>query len=259
MKLPVERTKEHDELVDAHEQPLVEHLIELRTRLLRIVLAVLIIFVPLFYYANNLYQFIAAPLMKAMPVGSQMIATEVASPFTTPFKLAMFASLILAVPYILHQIWGFLAPGLYSREKRFGGPLLFTSVLLFYLGGAFAYFVVFPFIFVWFISAAPAGVAVMTDINRYLDFVLGMFVAFGATFEIPVAVFLLVRTGITTTASLAEKRPYIIVGCFVIGAVFTPPDVVSQLMMAVPMWLLYELGLLTCRLVIKPEKVTASI
>ena len=259
MKLPVERTKEHDELVDAHEQPLVEHLIELRTRLLRIVLAVLIIFVPLFYYANNLYQFIAAPLMKAMPVGSQMIATEVASPFTTPFKLAMFASLILAVPYILHQIWGFLAPGLYSREKRFGGPLLFTSVLLFYLGGAFAYFVVFPFIFVWFISAAPAGVAVMTDINRYLDFVLGMFVAFGATFEIPVAVFLLVRTGITTTASLAEKRPYIIVGCFVIGAVFTPPDVVSQLMMAVPMWLLYELGLLTCRLVIKPEKVAARI
>lgn len=242
----------HDARVDAHEQPLVEHLVELRARLLRIVLAVLLAFVPLFYFANDLYQFVAAPLMAALPKGSQMIATEVASPFVTPFKLAIYASLFLTIPYSLHQIWAFIAPGLYSKEKRFGAPLLASSVLLFYAGGAFAYYVVFPFIFVWFVGTAPDGVTVMTDINHYLDFALGMFFAFGATFEIPVAVFLLVRTGITSAKALAEKRPFVIVGCFVLGAIFTPPDVVSQLMMAVPMWLLFELGLVVCRLTIRP-------
>lgn len=243
-----ERDRLHDQQVDTHEQPLLEHLIELRARLLRIVLGVFVAFIPLYFYAKQIYHFVAAPMLAALPKGSTMIATEVASTFLTPFKLSMWAAVFVAIPYILHQAWGFVAPGLYSHEKRFTVPLLATSVLLFYLGAAFAYYLVFPAAFRFFVASAPLDVAVMTDISHYLDFALTMFFAFGAAFEIPIAVFLLVRTGIATVESLVAKRPYVIVGCFAVGAVLTPPDILSQCMMAIPMWFLYEIGVLVCRL-----------
>lgn len=239
-----------DQLVD-QPQPLVAHLIELRNRLLHAVGAVLIIFLGLYYFANDLYLLISDPLRKFMPEGTSMIATDVASPFLTPFKLTFMASVFIAMPYILFQLWRFVAPALYSKEKRLALPLLFSSVVLFYAGITFAYFVVFPLVFGFFTSAGPEGVAVMTDISRYLDFVIKMFFAFGMAFEIPIATVILVATGVTTTASLAEKRPYIVVGCFVVGMLLTPPDVISQTLLALPMWLLFEMGIIFSRLIEK--------
>ncbi len=229
------------------EQPFVAHLIELRDRLLRVVLVVVVIFLGLFPFANDLYHFLAEPLLRHMPTGTSMIATEVASPFLTPFKLALVTAIFVAVPYILYQAWAFIAPGLYQRERRLVFPLLFSSTLLFYLGMAFAYFVVFPLVFGFLTGTAPEGVAVMTDISRYLDFVLKMFFAFGLAFEVPIATILVVWSGMTTAEALAAKRPYIIVGAFVFGMLLTPPDVISQTLLALPMWLLFEVGLVFSR------------
>ncbi|TVP92675.1 MAG: twin-arginine translocase subunit TatC [Pseudomonadaceae bacterium] len=233
--------------------PLVAHLTELRSRLLRVVLVWMLIFAGLFYFANDLYVFISEPLRVFLPEGTSMIATDVASPFLTPFKLALVSALFLAMPFVLHQLWSFIAPGLYKHEKRIAVPLLASSIFLFYAGMAFAYFVVFPLIFGFFTSTAPAGVAVMTDINKYLDFVLTLFLAFGFAFEIPVATVLLVLAGVVDVAKLRRIRPYVLVGCFVTGMVLTPPDVISQTLLALPMWLLYEVGILFS-LLIKPVK-----
>lgn len=235
------------------EMPLLEHLTELRSRVLRMVLAVLIIFFPLFYFANDLYSFVSKPLRAALPEGSSMIATEVASPFLTPFKLALVLAFFLSVPYLLHQVWSFIAPGLYRHEKRLAIPLLASSVLLFYGGMAFAYYAVFPVVFTFLIGVAPGDVAVMTDINAYLTFVLKLFFAFGFAFEIPVATVLLVWAGATTVAALRAKRAYVLVGCFIFAMLLTPPDVISQVLLAVPMWLLFEVGVLAAGLV-QPER-----
>ena len=229
------------------DSPLLTHLLELRSRLLRSVLVILVVFAALAYFANDIYHFVAQPLLMNMPVGSQMIATDVAAPFFTPFKLTLVVALALTVPYLLWQIWGFIAPGLYGREKRLVIPLLATSTLLFYAGIGFAYFVVLPLAMAFFSSAAPEGVTVATDISRYLDFILAIFVAFGIAFETPVAIMLLIWTGTCTRESLAKKRPYIIVGAFAIGMLLTPPDVISQTLLAIPMWLLFELGLQVSR------------
>jgi sec-independent protein translocase protein TatC len=223
--------------------PLITHLTELRDKLLRALLAVLVIFICLFPFANDIYAFVSEPLRALLPPGASMIATEVASPFFTPFKLTLVAAVFLAMPYVLYQVWGFIAPGMYRHEKRLAIPLLASSVLLFYAGAAFAYFVVFPLIFAFFTSVAPDGITIMTDINSYLNFVLKLFFAFGLAFEIPIAAILMIWAGITTPEALAGKRPYIIVGCFVFGMLLTPPDIISQSLLALPMWLLFELGI----------------
>ncbi len=222
--------------------PLVAHLTELREKLLRAVLAVLIMFLALFPFANDIYAAVSAPLRALLPEGATMIATEVASPFFTPFKLTLVAAAFLAMPYVLYQVWSFIAPGMYRHEKRLAIPLLVSSVLLFYLGAAFAYFVVFPLIFAFFTSVGPDDITIMTDINSYLNFVLKLFFAFGIAFEIPIAAVLMIWAGITTPEALAKKRPYIIVGCFVFGMLLTPPDIISQSLLAIPMWLLFEIG-----------------
>ncbi|UUY09114.1 twin-arginine translocase subunit TatC [Pseudomonas sp. J452] len=226
------------------EMPLVAHLTELRSRLLRCVIAIFIVFAGLFYFAQDIYTIVSAPLRAYLPEGATMIATGVASPFLTPFKLTAWCALFLAVPIILHQVWGFIAPGLYKHEKRIAMPLLVSSILLFYGGMAFAYFLVFPLIFHFFASVTPEGVAMMTDINEYLDFVLTLFFAFGVAFEIPVATFLVIWVGVIDIDTLKKSRPYVIVGCFVVGMILTPPDIFSQTLLAVPMWLLFEVGLL---------------
>ncbi|MGY8828258.1 MAG: twin-arginine translocase subunit TatC [Pseudomonadales bacterium] len=226
------------------EMPLISHLTELRTRLLRIVAAILLLFAGLFYFSQDIYALVAAPLRAYLPEGATMIATGVASPFLTPFKLTMMVALFLSMPIILHQIWGFIAPGLYKHEKRIAVPLLVSSILLFYAGMAFAYFVVFPIMFGFFASVTPEGVEMMTDIGQYLDFVLTLFFAFGVAFEIPIATFLLIWVGIVDVETLRKSRPYVIVGCFVVGMLLTPPDVFSQTLLAVPMWMLFEVGLL---------------
>lgn len=225
-------------------QPLVEHLIELRSRILRSLVAIVVIFLPLFYFANDIYLFVSEPLRKFLPEGTSMIATEVASPFLTPFKLTLVLSVFVAMPYILHQLWSFISPGLYANEKRVSLPLLLSSIVLFYAGILFAFFIVFPLVFGFFTSVAPEGITVMTDINRYLDFVLKLFFAFGLAFEIPIATVLLVWTGATDVESLKRKRPYVVVGCFVVGMLLTPPDIISQVLLALPMWVLYECGIL---------------
>ena len=225
-------------------QPLIDHLIELRTRILHSIFSVLIIFLPLFYFANDIYTYISEPLRAFLPEGTTMIATEVASPFLAPFKLTLVLAIFIAMPYILHQIWSFIAPGLYSNEKRVALPILTSSIALFYAGIAFAFYIVFPLVFGFFTSVAPDGVTIMTDINRYLDFVLKLFFAFGLAFEIPIATVLLVWTGATTVESLQRKRPYVIVGCFILGMLLTPPDIISQILLAIPMWILYEFGIL---------------
>lgn len=240
------------------EQPFVSHLIELRNRLLRMVVSVIVLLVPLMLYASELYSWLADPLLVHLPEGAKMIATQVASPFFAPFKLAMMTALFLAMPYILYQMWSFVAPGLYAHEKRFALPLLVASVFLFYAGIAFAYYVVFPIIFKFFTAAAPAGVTVMTDISSYLDFTLTLFLAFGVVFEVPIVTILLVLTGFTSTESLAEKRRYIILGAFIIAAILTPPDVISQVTMALPMWLLFEVGLLFARLMVRLKQQAAA-
>ena len=229
------------------EQPLVQHLLELRSRLLKSIIAVIVVFAGLFYFANDIYFFISEPLRASLPEGSSMIATEVASPFLAPFKLTIVLSMFIAIPVILHQVWGFISPGLYRHEKKIAIPLLVTSVVLFYAGIAFAYFVVFPLIFAFFTSVGPESVTVMTDINKYLDFILKLFFAFGVAFEIPVATVLLVWSGVTSVDSLTKKRPYVVVSCFVIAMFMTPPDVISQSLLAIPMWLLFESGIFFSR------------
>lgn len=230
------------------QQPLIQHLIELRSRLLRAFAAVGLVFLALFYFANDIYHFVARPLLDSLPHGASMIATDVATPFFIPMKLTLFVALLLAIPYVLYQLWAFIAPGLYRHERRLVLPLVVSSALLFYAGMAFAYFAVFPVIFGFFAATAPEGVTVATDIASYLDFVLALFFAFGLAFEIPVAVVLLCWSGVTTPASLAAKRPYFIVLAFVIGMVLTPPDVLSQTLLAVPICLLFEVGILLGRL-----------
>ncbi|GGX97397.1 Sec-independent protein translocase protein TatC [Litchfieldella qijiaojingensis] len=234
---------------DQAQAPLIEHLIELRSRMIRALVAILVIFLGLYAFANDIYSFVAQPLMALLPEGSQMIATEVASPFLAPFKLTLVVAVFIAVPFVLHQAWAFIAPGLYDNEKRLAIPLLVSSVGLFYAGAAFAYYVVFPLLFQFFTQTGPEDVAVMTDINQYLNFVLKLFFAFGVAFEIPIATFLMIYSGATTVESLSKKRPYILLGCFVIGMLLTPPDVISQSLLAVPMYLLYEVGILFGRLV----------
>ncbi|AAZ97655.1 Sec-independent periplasmic protein translocase [Thiobacillus denitrificans ATCC 25259] len=231
----------------------ISHLIEMRDRLLRAVIAIVVVFIALFPWAQDLYAVLAQPLLSALPEGGQMIATEVTTPFFVPVKVTLMTAFLLAMPWVFYQIWAFVAPGLYQHEKRIGIPLVVASVLLFLLGMAFAYFLVFPVVFGFIVGIAPAGVAVMTDIGKYLDFVLTLFMAFGITFEVPVAVVLLVKMGMVSVAKLREIRPYVIVGAFVIGAIFTPPDVISQFMLAVPVWLLYELGILVAALITKPQ------
>lgn len=223
------------------------HLIELRDRLLRCVVAMVLVFICLFPWARDLYTILAEPLLASLPAGGQLIATEVTAPFFVPIKVTMMAAFVIALPYLLYQVWAFVAPGLYSHEKRLVIPLIVTSTLLFLCGMAFAYFLVFPVVFHFIISVAPAGVAVMTDIGKYLDFVLTLFLAFGVTFEVPVAVVILVRMGIVNIEKLKEIRAYVVVGAFVIGAIFTPPDVVSQIMLAVPLWILYEVGIIVAQ------------
>ena len=233
--------------MDEQQQPLISHLVELRDRLLRAVLAVLVVALCLFPFSNDLYLFLSEPLMRHLPETSSMIATEVASPFLTPFKLTLSTAIMMAVPYLLYQLWSFVAPGLYDHERKLVFPLIFTSTVLFFLGIAFAFYVVFPLIFAFLTQAAPEGVAVMTDISSYLDFVLKLFFAFGLAFEVPIATLLLIWTGASTVESLSEKRPYVIVGAFVVGMLLTPPDVISQTLLALPVWLLFELGLISAR------------
>ncbi|WP_457668919.1 twin-arginine translocase subunit TatC [Thiolapillus sp.] len=230
------------------------HLLELRDRLLRAVLVVLVAFLVLFPFGNDIYHFIAEPLMAVMPEGTSMIATKVASPFLTPFKLSLIAAVFVSMPYLLYQLWGFIAPGLYAHEKKMAMPLLASSVVLFYLGATFAYYVVFPLVFRFFTSVTPEGVAVMTDISEYLDFVLTLFFAFGLAFEIPIATILLVWMGMTTPAKLAAKRPFVVVGVFVIGMLLTPPDIISQTLLALPMWVLFEAGIIFSRFFVREEE-----
>jgi sec-independent protein translocase protein TatC len=236
---------------EAVEQPFISHLIELRNRLLRVVICVLVVFLALASYANEIYSLLAGPLLKHMPKNSTMIAIDVASPFFTPFKLALVVAVFISIPVILYQFWAFVAPGLYRRERRLILPLLIASTLLFYLGVAFAYFVVFPLVFGFLTAAAPTGVAVMTDITKYLDFVLTMFFAFGICFEVPIFTIVLVWTGLVTPADLADKRPYVIVAAFIIGMLLTPPDAISQTLLAIPVWMLFEIGLLFSRLFVR--------
>jgi len=227
----------------AEPNSLIAHLIELRGRVLKAVICVFVVFLCLVYFAQDLYHWLATPLLDTLPENAEMIATDVASPFFAPFKLTMVLSFFIAIPVILYQIWGFVAPGLYKNEKRLVAPLLFSSTLLFYLGMAFAYYVVFPLAFAFFSSVAPEGVVINTDISSYLNFVLKIFFAFGLAFEIPVAVVLMCWTGITTPDALRAKRPYVIVGVFVVGMLLTPPDIISQTLLAIPMWILYEFGI----------------
>ncbi|WP_394176240.1 twin-arginine translocase subunit TatC [Thalassotalea litorea] len=223
---------------------LFDHLLELRNRLLAMIGSILVIFASLAYFAKDIYRTLAKPLVDVMPEGTNMIATHVASPFIAPFKLTLVVSIFLAMPYMLYQLWKFVAPGLYQNEKRLVAPLLIGSSLLFYGGIAFAYFIVFPLAFSFFNSVTPDGVVIATDISSYLDFVLKIFFAFGAAFEIPIAIILMCWTGFTTPAKLREKRPYVIVSVFIIGMLLTPPDVISQTLLALPMWLLFELGII---------------
>jgi len=230
------------------EETLLSHLIELRSRLLKMGASILVVFLVLAPFSDFIFRSIALPLMEQLPEGSTMIATQVASPFLTPFKTTMFAALFLSMPVVLYQVWGFTAPGLYKKEKRFAIPLLLSSIILFYCGTVFAYFVVFPLMFAFFTSAAPAGVAVMTDIASYLDFVLVLFFAFGVAFEVPIATVVLVWSGLTSVETLAKNRAYVFLGAFIIGMLITPPDVISQTLLAVPVYLLYECGILLSKI-----------
>ena len=225
----------------------ITHLIELRNRLLKIVLGFVLVFIGLFPFANKIYALLAAPMLAKLPEGGQMIATAVTTPFFVPMKVAMMAAFIISLPHTLYQIWAFVAPGLYNHEKKLMVPVIAASTLLFIIGMAFAYFAVFPTVFGFIVGSAPAGVAVMTDIGEYLDFVMTLFMAFGLAFEVPIAVVLVARFGWVSVAQLKEARSYVIVGAFILGAIFTPPDIISQFMLAVPLWLLYELGILVAQ------------
>lgn len=245
---PVAQTPDLDkDIVSAENdpgQPLIQHLVELRNRLLRCVVIVLALFIGLYYFANDIYNILSAPLQSILPTDGSLIATGVTSPFMVPLKLTLVVSVFIAIPFILHQIWSFIAPGLYRHEKRLAFPLLFSSIVLFYLGVAFAYFVVLPLVFFFFANIGPENIAVMPDINNVLNFALKLFFAFGISFEIPVATYLCVFMGVTTVEALKVQRPYVIVGCFCVGMLITPPDILSQTVLAVPMWLLFEVGLL---------------
>jgi sec-independent protein translocase protein TatC len=237
------------------EEGLLSHLLELRQRLLRMVVAIVIVFVLLTPFMQTLFNWLTLPLLAQLPADSSMIATQVASPFLTPFKFTFVAAIFLTAPYWLYQLWGFVAPGLYQSEKRFATPLIASSVVLFYLGALFAYFVVFPIVFGFFTRVAPKGVAVMTDITHYYDFVLALFFAFGVAFEIPIATMLLVKTGMVSIEKLKQYRPYVFLSCFVVGMMITPPDIISQTLLAVPMYILYEAGLFfSKRFVPSPDK-----
>jgi sec-independent protein translocase protein TatC len=225
----------------------ISHLIELRNRLLKVVLGFVLVFFALFPFANKIYALLAAPMLAKLPEGGQMIATAVTTPFFIPMKVAMMAAFVIALPHTLYQIWAFVAPGLYAHEKKLRVPVIAASSLLFLAGMAFAYFAVFPVVFGFIVSSAPAGVAVMTDIAQYLDFVLTLFMAFGLAFEVPIGVVLVARFGWVSIAQLKEARGYVIVGAFVLGAIFTPPDIISQFMLAVPLWLLYEAGIVVAQ------------
>jgi len=240
---------QQDDSLDENTMPLVAHLVELRNRLLKAILAILVIFLALYPFANQLYAWLSGPLRAYLPEGSSMIATDVAAPFFAPLKLTLVLGTFLAMPVVLYQIWRFMAPGLYRHEKRIAFPLLASSILLFYLGAVFAYYVVFPLVFAFFTSVGPAEVTVMTDMSSYLSFVLKLLFAFGIAFEIPIAIMLMILSGATDTHSLREKRPYVVVGCFVVGMLMTPPDMISQTLLAGPMWLLFEIGLIFGRMV----------
>ena len=242
-----------------NDQPLIAHLIELRDRLIRILVVILIFFLGFIAFANDLYAYLANPLQSLLPEGASMIATQVASPFLAPFKLALYLSVYCGAPMILYQLWGFIAPGLYDNEKKIAGPLLISSIVLFYAGMAFAYFAVFPLVFGFFTTVGPTGVTVMTDIDAYLSFVLKLFLAFGLAFEIPIATMLLIKAGIASPDSLKDKRPYVFIGCFVVGMLVTPPDVISQTLLAVPMWLLFEVGLIGARFLGTPKPKTGDL
>jgi sec-independent protein translocase protein TatC len=237
---------------------LMSHLVELRDRVLRMVIAILAIFLCLFYWANDIYTYLAVPLTSHLPEGSTMIAIDVASPFLTPFKLVLMLSIFLAMPVILFQFWAFVAPGLYKTEKRIARPLLVSSILLFYAGIAFAYYVVFPLVFGFFTSVGPEMISISTDIGRYLDFVLSLFFGFGLAFEVPIATIILVAVGITTPKKLGQMRPYVIVGAFVIGMLLTPPDIISQVLLAVPMWILFEAGLIASAIMFKDRNMDST-
>jgi len=236
------------------EQSFLEHLVELRSRLIRACLSVFIVLVCLLPFARDLYAILAAPLMARLPAGSSMIAIDVVSPFLTPFKLCLLLALMVAMPYVLYQLWAFVAPALFKHEKRLARPLLFSSIALFYLGCAFAYFVVFPLVFAFLTRIAPEGVEVMTDISKYLEFVTTLFLAFGLTFEVPIATIILVATGITTPEKLTRMRPYVVVGAFALGMLLTPPDVISQTLLAIPMWFLFEVGIILSRILVNNKE-----
>ncbi len=236
----------------------ISHLIELRDRLLRIAIGFIVVFVAFFPFANKIYALLAAPLLGKLPAGGQMIATAVTTPFFVPMKVAMMAAFIVSLPHTMYQVWAFVAPGLYAHEKKFMIPMIIASSLLFLAGMAFAYFLVFPVIFGFIVGTAPQGVAVMTDIGNYLDFVMTLFFAFGLAFQVPIAVVMAVRFGWVTIEQLKEVRGYVIVGAFIIGAIFTPPDIISQFMLAVPMWLLYELGIIVAKFTKQTPEPTIS-
>jgi sec-independent protein translocase protein TatC len=248
-------SEEPEKLVEG---TLISHLLELRDRLIRAIVAVALAFLPCMFYSNQIFTFVATPLKEKLPKGTQLIATTVMSPFTTPFKLSLFVAVFFAMPFIIYQLWAFVAPGLYRHEKRFAVPLLVSSILLFYVGVVFAYFFVFPVMFQFFSATTPHGVAMMTDISAYLDFVLTMFLAFGAAFEVPIAVVLLVLTGVVKLEKLKENRGYVLIGIFILAALLTPPDAVSQCIMAIPMYLLYEGGLLMARILSKMRRETSD-
>ncbi|ABV38705.1 sec-independent protein translocase, TatC subunit [Shewanella sediminis HAW-EB3] len=237
----------------SQQQPLISHLLELRNKLLKAIGSVLLVFIAMVYWANDIYHYMATPLMEVLPDTSSMIATDVAAPFFAPFKLTLVLAFFIAIPYVLYQVWSFIAPGLYKHEKRLMMPLLASSTLLFYLGIAFTYYIVFPVVFGFFTSVAPEGVQVATDISSYLSFVLKLFFAFGLAFEIPIAVILLCWAGVTTPEELKAKRPYIVVGAFVVGMMLTPPDIISQTMLAIPMLILFEGGLIAARFYSKKD------
>jgi sec-independent protein translocase protein TatC len=240
------------------QETFISHLVELRNRLLRSIIAIFVVLLALFPWAKEIYALVAAPLLHTLPAGSSMIATDVTGTFLVPLKVTALAAFLIALPYVLYQVWAFVAPGLYQHEKQLVLPLLVSSVLFFFLGMAFAYFIVFPWVFAFFVGYTPTGVQMMTDIDKYLTFVMWMFVAFGATFELPVAQVVLVRMGVLTIEKLKDMRRYVIVGAFVVAAVITPPDVVSQLMLAIPMVMLYEFGIIVARFFRKPEAESAD-
>jgi sec-independent protein translocase protein TatC len=242
-----------EEEEDLEEATLISHLIELRSRLLKASVAVLVVFVCLVPFAQQIFTTVATPLMAQLPEGSSMIATQVASPFLTPFKTTLFVALFFAMPVVIYQIWAFVAPGLYRKEKRFAIPLVVSSIFLFYAGIAFAYFVVFPLMFAFFNAVTPEGVEMMTDINSYLDFILTIFFAFGIAFEVPIATVMLVATGLTSTESLKRKRPYVFLGAFILGMLLTPPDVISQTLLAIPVYALFEAGIFMSRLLLQDK------